>query len=209
LAKFSPISSARLLADLVAAVDVGDIAQKAGHRILEGDPERVLVDGVDLVDGGEIVRIGRRRLVAGTLDRVCSVLRRELAIAVVALHASANLERPFGARRVRRPAFGEIGLDEFRVDRAGLETDETVEHPAQQALVRRGRSDVRVELAGIGRSHADDQALLLREGGRCEQRSRCDGDNELLHCRPPKVTHCYGGRVDMQPIRAGRVPLRR
>ena len=24
----------------------------------------------------------------------------------------------------------------------------------------------------------------------------------------PRLTHCYGGRVDMQPIRAGRVPFR-
>jgi len=37
----------------------------------------------------------------------------EFAVAAVALHAGADLERPFGSGRVRRPALGEIGLDEF------------------------------------------------------------------------------------------------
>src|SRR6266576_418478 len=101
---------------------------------------------------------------------------------MVALHASADLESPFGAGWVRRPALGQIGLDEFRADPAGSHADETVEHPAQQALVRRGRSDVRIELARIGGTHADDQTLLLRKSWRREhQRCAYDAEHDLFH----------------------------
>ena len=127
---------------------------------------------LDLVDAREVVRIRRRRLVARALDRIHRVVGRELAVAVVALHAAADLERPFRAGRIRRPALGEIGLDGFGIDRAGLQAHEAVEHPAQQALVGRRRRDVRVELAGVGGAHADDQRLLLRvRDRRCKESS--------------------------------------
>ena len=54
----------------------------------------------------------------------------------------------------------------------GFRAHEAVEHPAQQALVGRRRGDVRIELAGVGRAHADDQRLLLRVRDRCRQRAQ-------------------------------------
>ena len=39
---------------------------------------------------------------------------------MVALHAVADLEGPFGAGRIRCPALGQVGLDEFGADLPGL-----------------------------------------------------------------------------------------
>jgi hypothetical protein len=181
-AKFSPISSAAFLADHVAAIHIGDVAQESGDRILQRDLQRRLVERFDLVEGRVIIGKRGSRLVARPLERIRGVVGREFAVAMVALHAGADLERPFGAGRVRCPALGQIGLDEFRADPAGSHADETVEHPVQQTLVRRGRSDVRIELAGIGGAHADDQTLLLRKDRRHEhQRCAHDAENNLFH----------------------------
>ena len=99
------------LADHVAAVDVGDVAEEPRDRMLQRDLQRVFVDGVDVVDAGEVVRIGRRVLVRGALDRIGRVFRRELAVSPVALDALADVEGPFRAGRIGGPALGEVGFD--------------------------------------------------------------------------------------------------
>ena len=78
------------------------------------------------------------------------------------LHAMSDVEGPFRAGRIGGPALGEVGLDRVRADLAGLHAHQAVEDILQQAFVGRRRGDMRIELAGVGRTHADDQRLLLR-----------------------------------------------
>ena len=150
------------LADHIAAVDIGDVAEEAGDRILQGDLQRIGIDSVGAGDAGEIIRIGRRRLVRGALDRIGRVFGGELSVVPMTLHAMSDVEGPFRAGRIGAPTLGEVGLDRVRADLTGLHAHEAVEHILQQALVGRRRGDMRIELPGVGRTHADDEGLLLR-----------------------------------------------
>ncbi len=124
---------ARLLAYHVAALVVDEQPEQARHLVLQGDPDGVLVDGLDLV---EILEVARER---GTLgigragQRIEDVIGGELAVAVMALHAFAQAERPLLAVRRRFPALGEVAFHQcgIRIHRAWLHPHEAVEHPCR------------------------------------------------------------------------------
>lgn len=134
------------LADHIAAVDIGDVAEKARDRIPQSDLERIGIDSVGANDTGEVIRIGRRRLICGALDGIGSVFRGELSIVPMALHAMSDFEDPFRACGVGAPALGKVRLDRVRADLTGLHAHQAVEHILQQPFVGCGRGDMRIEL---------------------------------------------------------------
>ena len=183
----------RLLAHHVAALIVDEQPEEARHLVLQGDPDRVLVDGLDLVEILEVARERGTLGVGGAGQRVDDVIGGELAIAVMALHALAQAERPLLAVRRRFPALGEIALHQCRigVHRALLHPHEAVEHPVEERLVRRRRRQMRIEPAGIDRRHPDGEDRLDRVRGRCSRRhgeNRCKrrgAMNPTSHENPP------------------------
>src|SRR5438034_11528826 len=77
-----------------------------------------------------------RRLVDLPLEAVLHVLRRQLAEALVELHALPELERPDRALGRQRPALGQVRLDLGRRDLAVLdgEARQPAEHEARDGL---------------------------------------------------------------------------
>lgn len=175
----------RLLTDHVAAMVVHDDAEQARNGLLQRDLDGVFVGGLDLVEGAIIRRKGRAFLGCGPVQRIDRVCRGELAIAVMALHALAQLEGPFLAVRRGGPALGEVRFDEFGREFAGLDPHQPVEHPVQQRLAGRAGIQMRVEHAGIRALHADGQHRLLCQRRRGQQRAGQHGGDDWsgsFHC---------------------------
>ena len=129
----------RFPADDVAALVVGEDAQNAGWSPLELDLDRGGIRRIDRSHVG-VVRGERRDLgIARPFQREDDVIGGQLAVAVVALDALAQVESPGELILGSVPALRQIGLDRFRVHRARLEADQAVEHPADNRLVGRCR----------------------------------------------------------------------
>src|SRR5262249_5298408 len=97
------------------------------------------------------------------LKRVDDVVGIEQAPVTVKLHTLPQMKGPdFAIRRVL-PALGEVGLEVLWLGAAGLEADQPVVNPADDALVISGRGTVSVEGGDVARSDTHAQRGSLSE----------------------------------------------
>ncbi len=167
----------RLLRDDVAVLVADHSQQKDRVERLERDLKRVRIDDLDRLDHVEVDAVtGPRCLVDLALEAELDVLGRQLAVALVELHALPELERPDRAFRRERPALGQVRLDLRGGDLAVLdgEAREPAEHEAGDGLTLSERARVRVERVGLLGGDVEDLLLRLRGRG-------CDEPNNPEH----------------------------
>jgi hypothetical protein len=153
------------------------------------DDDGARVRRFDLLDGGEDrAHAGLRRGIIGPLDAVLDVGGGE-RVAVVPLHALAQLERP-RLLTLNLPFGGEAG-DELAV---GPAAREVVEHVERDADVVRRRAHVGIERRDVP-TLGDQQLALLGGlgGGRTSQSARQGGGGAGQGRALEKIStsHCH------------------
>ena len=185
----------RLLRDDVAVLVADHAQQKDRIERLERDLQRVRIDDLDRLDHVEVDAVaGTRCFVDLALEAELDVLGRQLAVALVELHALPELERPDRAFRRERPALGQVRLDLCGGDLAVLdgEAREPAEHEAGDGLTLSERARVRVERIGLLGGDVEDLLLRLRGRGRDEPNNPEHRDEYDEHEQAEPDWPCHG-----------------
>src|SRR5690606_31952953 len=102
--------------------------EREGVRLVELDLHRVAVEGPHFLDVGHFAAPRRADgRVSHALKGEDDVLGREFAVAMVPLHAPAQVEGQDAPVLADRPALGQVRLDALDVDGAGGQVHQAVE----------------------------------------------------------------------------------
>jgi len=137
------------------APEAAERGQQARERFLGDEFHDVLAGRLDLVHRDEVGFAGR--LLEQPIERELHVGGGQL-LAVVELHALAQLEGPREPVGAGLPRLGQLGHRRH----VGLEADELVVHHRRAAAAREGGHELRVEARGFRRLCGDQRAAGFR-----------------------------------------------
>jgi hypothetical protein len=188
----SPCFSAAFFGHDVALLVAHHAQEQDGVEGLQRNLHRVRVDDLDGLDHLEVRAEPRAwRFVDLAVEAELDVLRRQLAEALVELHALPELERPHGAVRGKRPALGEVRLHLGRRHLAVLdgEPGEPPVHEPRDGLCLADGAHVRIERVGLLGRDVEDLLLLglgqRRHGQSAKGERREDRERSTEHQRKP------------------------